>query len=229
MHASIRPAATHLPCTAAMVGLRKSWIRRHRSTYMTCSWWNLPSGVSRMATHSSAPSLPTMLLEVVPGAEVLPGAGQDDDPHVVVGVGAVEAGVEGVDQRAVLRVGDLGPVHRDGRHGPLDLVADHRLILRHGSPPSSASTLRVGCSAGSPRPLRRHGLAGQAEHPFADHVSLDLVGAGEDRRRLIVEPGPLPRAVAGVVVGIAPQRRGADRARRGRGRGGACSSRSSTA
>ena len=45
MHASMRPAATHLPWTAAMVGLRKSWILRQLSTYMTCSWRNLPSGV----------------------------------------------------------------------------------------------------------------------------------------------------------------------------------------
>ena len=31
---------------------------------------------------------------------------------------------------------------------------------------------------------------------------------GPDRRRLVVEPRPLPRAVAGVVVGAVPQRRG---------------------
>ena len=31
MAASINPAATQLPCTAAMVGLRKSWIRMQRS------------------------------------------------------------------------------------------------------------------------------------------------------------------------------------------------------
>ena len=29
--ASMSPAATQLPCTAAMVGLRKSWMRRQRS------------------------------------------------------------------------------------------------------------------------------------------------------------------------------------------------------
>ena len=49
---------------------------------------------------------------------------------------------------------------------------------------------------------------GQAEHPLADDVALDLVGAGEDRRRLVVEPRPLPLAVARVAVGAAPQRRG---------------------
>ncbi len=37
MQASMRPAATHFPWTAAMVGLRKSWILRHFSTYITCS------------------------------------------------------------------------------------------------------------------------------------------------------------------------------------------------
>ena len=44
-------------------------------------------------------------LEVVAGGEVLARAGQDHDPDVVVGVGAVEGGVELVDQRGVLGVG----------------------------------------------------------------------------------------------------------------------------
>src|SRR3954453_14017309 len=48
----------------------------------------------------------------------------------------------------------------------------------------------------------------QSEHSFADDVALDLVGAGEDRRRLVVEPTALPAAVARVAVGVAPQRRG---------------------
>ena len=54
MAASIRPAATQLPWTAAIVGLRKSWMRRQRSKYIVFSCWNLPSGVSRSATQVGA-------------------------------------------------------------------------------------------------------------------------------------------------------------------------------
>ena len=85
-------------------------------------------------------------LEVMAGAEVLARAGQDHDADVVVGVGAVEAGVEGVDERAVLRVGDLGSVHRERRHRPVGLVADHRLIARHGMPPCSRSRPAAGAA-----------------------------------------------------------------------------------
>src|SRR5437870_3119182 len=49
---------------------------------------------------------------------------------------------------------------------------------------------------------------GQSQHTLADDVALYLVGAGEDRRGLVVEPGPLPGAVARVSVGAPPQRRG---------------------
>src|SRR4051812_22092578 len=50
--------------------------------------------------------------------------------------------------------------------------------------------------------------SGESQHALADDVALDLVGAGEDRRRLVVEPAALPAAVARVAVGVAPQRRG---------------------
>ena len=62
MQASITPAAMHLPCTAAMVGFRKSRMRKQRSKYMTFSWWYLPSGVSRMSRHSSGSVSPTSAL-----------------------------------------------------------------------------------------------------------------------------------------------------------------------
>ena len=54
--ASIRPAAEHVPCTAAIVGLRKSRMRTSLSKYMTCSWRSLPSGVSRIAAQCSSPA-----------------------------------------------------------------------------------------------------------------------------------------------------------------------------
>src|SRR5207253_11033821 len=55
--------------------------------------------------------------------------------------------------------------------------------------------------------LCRGRLAREAEHPLADDVALDLVAAREDRRRLVVEPRPLPHAVARIVAGPLPQRR----------------------
>ena len=72
MQASIRPAATQLPCTAAIVGLRKSWMRMQRSKYMTFSCWNLPSGVARMATHASGASWPTRALRSWPDEKCSP-------------------------------------------------------------------------------------------------------------------------------------------------------------
>ena len=51
------PAAEHVPCTAAIVTLRKSRMRTSLSKYMVCSCASLPSGVSRIAAqYSSAAS-----------------------------------------------------------------------------------------------------------------------------------------------------------------------------
>ena len=58
-------------------------------------------------------------------------AGQDDHAHVVVGVGRVERGVEVVEEGAVLRVGDLGPVHRDGGDVAVDLVENGVVTHAH--------------------------------------------------------------------------------------------------
>ena len=75
---------------------------------MTCSCASLPSGVSRMRRPVLLAG--EELLQVVTGREVLALGGEHDDAHVVVGVGAVEGGVELVDHLAVLRVGRFGPV-----------------------------------------------------------------------------------------------------------------------
>src|SRR3954453_10605732 len=59
------------------------------------------------------------------------------------------------------------------------------------------------------RPARRAKSIGgsprQSQHSLADDVALDLVGACEDRRRLVVEPTALPAAVTWVGVGVAPE------------------------
>ena len=60
----------------------------------------------------------------VEAGTVLPLTGEHDHTDVVVGIGAIEGGVELVDQLSVLCVGGLGPVERDRAHGPVDLVPD---------------------------------------------------------------------------------------------------------
>src|ERR1700690_3774900 len=49
-------------------------------------------------------------------------------------------------------------------------------------------------------------LAGETASALADDVALDLVGSRPDRAGLVVEPRPLPRAVARILRGAAPQR-----------------------
>ena len=73
---------------------------------------------------------PDELLQVVPRAEVLALAPEDDDAHVVVGISGVERGIERVDECGVLRVGHVRPVHRDPRDRPFDLVPHD--LLGHG-------------------------------------------------------------------------------------------------
>ena len=130
MHASIRPAAEHVPCTAAIVTLRKSRILTSLSKYMTCSWRELALG--RGAHRRPVLLAREQLLEVVAGREVLALGGEDHDPDVVVGVGPVERGVELVDHPAVLRVRGLGPVQRDRGDRAVDRVADRRRGIRVG-------------------------------------------------------------------------------------------------
>ena len=97
-------------------------MRTSLSKYMTCSWRELAFG--RVAHRRPVLLAREQLLEVVTGREVLALGGEHDDAHVVVGVGAVERGVELVDQPAVLRVGRVGPGQRDRRDRPVDRVAN---------------------------------------------------------------------------------------------------------
>ena len=194
MHASISPAAGACALHRGDGRLGEVVERTQRSKYMTCSWCSLPSGVARMAAHGSVAL--EHLLEVVAGAEVLALAGQDDHPDVVVGLGQVEGAVELVDELGVQGVGRLGPAQRDRGDRAVDVVADRRRSPRrhHASARPGAGP---GRRAASQRVRAR--LAGQAEHALADDVALDLVGAGQDRGRLVVEPRALPLAVARVV------------------------------
>ena len=61
-------------------------------------------------------------LQVVSGGEVRSGTGDDDHVDVGIAVGGVQRVVEFVEELRVLRVADLGPVHRDelDRAAPLD-------------------------------------------------------------------------------------------------------------
>ena len=62
--------------------------------------------------------------EVGAGAERPPGAGHDHRPHGVVGVGLVEGVEQLLEHRAGEGVELLGPVQRDDRRRPVDLVGD---------------------------------------------------------------------------------------------------------
>ena len=122
MHASMSPAAEHAPCTAAIVTFGKSRIRTQLVPVHDLLVVELALG--RGAHRGPVLLAREDLLEVVAGREVLALAREHDHPHLVVGVGAVERGIELVDQLGVLRVRRLGPVQRDRAHRPVDLVAD---------------------------------------------------------------------------------------------------------
>ena len=122
MHASIRPAAEHVPCTAAIVELAEV-----ADLHELVEVHDLL--VAQLALGRGAHRRPVLLareqlLQVVAGREVLALGGEHDDPDVVVGVGAVERGVELVDQLAVLRVGGAGPVQRDRGDRAVDRIPD---------------------------------------------------------------------------------------------------------
>ena len=106
MHASISPAAEHVPCTAAIVTLRKSRIFTSLSKYMTCSWRELALG--RGAHRGPVLLAGEELLQVVAGREVLALGREHDDADVVVGVGRVERGVELVDHRELCALAASG-------------------------------------------------------------------------------------------------------------------------
>ena len=102
--------------------------------------------VRELALGGVAPRGPVLLareelLQVVPGREVLAIGGQHHDAHVGVGVGAVEGGVELVDQPAVLRVGRFGAGERDRRDRTVRDVANGLERGCHG--PDASGRLRV--------------------------------------------------------------------------------------
>src|SRR3954447_9854791 len=88
---------------------------------------------------------------------------------------------------------------RNPSSGPL--ISTPACLLRTACAPRTPCGRRLRAPRGSLR------LPWEAERALTDHVPLDLVRARPDRARLVVEPAALPRAVAGIVGRIAPQRR----------------------
>ena len=87
--------------------------------------------------------------EVGPGAERTARPGDDDHPYGVVGVGAVEGSADLAEHRAREGVEVIGPVERDDRGRPLDLVRQLGVIVGvghagHGKERTLAATHRAG-------------------------------------------------------------------------------------
>ena len=165
-----------------MVGLGKSRMRRQRSKYMVFSWWNLPSGVSRMSRHLSGSTSPTQRLEVVARGEVAarwrpaPPPARRRRPRP----GRRRASSSSMSWVS-WALATSGPVQGDGGHRLIDAVLD--------GVESGAHWCSYRGSLGRPR----------VRSPI--DIALDFAGSGEDSRRLIVQPRPLPAAFAGVVGG----------------------------
>jgi hypothetical protein len=78
-----------------------------------------------------------------------PGAAEDDDADLVVGLGAQERVVELDEHPAVLGVARLGPVQQDACDLPVverlvdeELLVGHRGVLRPGCLPKGDTTVR---------------------------------------------------------------------------------------
>ncbi len=110
---------------------------------------------------------------------------------------------------ALRALAGLGRSQGDGGHRAGQLAGVGRLVGEdlEGGHEATACTGSLGAGLAGAG-LVGAGLAGQAEHPLADDGALDLVGPGEDRGGLVVEPGPLPLAVARVAGGAARQHGG---------------------
>jgi hypothetical protein len=102
--------------------------------------------------------------EVVAGGEVFAVGAQYDHRHVAVLGGAGPRRVELVEELDVLRVGDLGPIERDGRDAVGDLVFDVQQTV-----PSNCGA-GLGAAGGDDVALV---LGGIAAHPFFGKASIN--------------------------------------------------------
>ena len=89
IQASIIPAAATAPCTAAIVGLRKS-----RALVPVHDLLVAQLALGRVAEAGPLVGAVEDLLEVMAGREVLARAGEHDDAYVVVGIGGIQRGVD---------------------------------------------------------------------------------------------------------------------------------------
>ncbi len=106
----------------------------HRLLVLELAFGRLPQG-----DPGVGPVTADQCLEVMARGEVLARTGQDHDPDRVVRVGQVEGGIELVNERRVLRVGHVRPVHGDGGHGTIDHVEDRLEVLCHLTHPCSVA------------------------------------------------------------------------------------------
>ena len=122
----VTPTPTAGPLIAAITGFRLSKIR---SDTRPPPSRGTPVGPGLVAPATGGERLATAR-QVGAGAEAAAAPGDDDRPHLVVGVGAVE----GIDQLAHHRAGEgvelVGAVERDGGDRAVDVVGDLRVRPR---------------------------------------------------------------------------------------------------
>src|SRR5690606_24869809 len=81
-------------------------------------------GLAQVLADGTVPRLAADGLQVLPGAEGPPGAGDDHGPHLGVASRLLEGGQQVLGHLVVQRVEDLGPVEGDGQHALVQLVAN---------------------------------------------------------------------------------------------------------
>src|SRR5438105_631639 len=144
---------------------------------MTCSWRSLPSGVSRISRQGSAAAGSSSPRRSWPAEKCLPLAAMMTT-RTLSSASARSKAADSSSSMAVLWA----------------LAASGRFRVTMATAPSTSYSTA-------------ESVTRQPQHALADDVALDLVGAGEDRRGLVVEPRALPGAVARIAISAAPQRR----------------------
>ena len=123
INAWVSPMPAQAPLIAAMTGLR--------SVATKCGWRSPTSLETSVSPFGVGLLDRRQVAHVGAGAERPARAGDDDRPHVRVGLGPVEQRVELGRQAAAPPVHPLGPVERQHRHPAVAQLVEDRVIGTH--------------------------------------------------------------------------------------------------